>query len=256
MGDFTFYFGAASGGSRKALRRLQEPNVMISYATQNNQPWDGIDNLFIDSGGYSLMLDEGEHPPVEEYLGYVRDVEPAYYALQDYPCEPDILEEYGRTVEDHIDRTVDRHIECLDHGGSGEPVPVLQGWELDDYMDCIDAFRDHGLLPAGRVGIGSVCRRHAEMDIRDIIVAVSEEIDAGLHGFGVKTSVLNIPGVASVLESADSLAYDMAARYNHGTGRWEANAIEYLRMKMKIEAAIEFDDDQQTLMEATADVQG
>lgn len=237
--DFTFYFGAASGSSRKALRMLEEPNVMISYATKNNRPWPGIESLFIDSGGYSLMLQTGEHDPVDEYIEYVREVEPEYYALQDYPCEPEILQEYDRTVEDHIVATTNRAIKNLDRDAPGTPVPVLQGWKLEDYVACIDDFRKYGILPAEKVGIGSVCRRHAQKDIAEIIRYVDSEVDANLHAFGVKTSVLKLEGIRSALSSADSLAYDYAAQYNQPTDTWRSRALEYLKMKMKLEEETE-----------------
>lgn len=59
--ELTVFFGAAGGSAQKALRMLGESNVMLSYQTKNNRPWDGIETLFIDSGGYSLMLAEGTH---------------------------------------------------------------------------------------------------------------------------------------------------------------------------------------------------
>ena len=51
----TFYYGAASGSSRIALQKMEEENVMISYGTKNNSVWGGIENLFIDSGGYRFI---------------------------------------------------------------------------------------------------------------------------------------------------------------------------------------------------------
>ena len=69
IGDFTFYFGASSGSSRKALQQLQEPHLMLNYATQNNQPWD-VEELFTDSGGYSFMKGKGEYKTTNaEYNG-------------------------------------------------------------------------------------------------------------------------------------------------------------------------------------------
>lgn len=96
--NFTFYYGAASGSARKALRRLDEKNVMINYATANNTRWDGIENLFVDSGGYSFMKGKGEYETSEAaYLDYVTKVSPEVFALRDYPCEPDILEKFDRS---------------------------------------------------------------------------------------------------------------------------------------------------------------
>lgn len=240
--DFTFFFGAASGSARKALQRLEEPNVMLSYATENNQPWD-CETLFIDSGGYSLMIQTGEHDPADDYLDYIESVEPEYFALQDFPCEPDVLEKYGRSVMDHREFSVEAQAQCLawaeDRGIESEPVAVLQGWELDDYLHCIDRFEQEGVL-TDYVGIGSVCRRHAEDDIKDIVQAIHARIpNRRLHAFGVKKSVLEIPGVVDALASADSLAYDWSYAKDIPGPRWHQVAHNYLEFKKSIVEAVE-----------------
>jgi len=247
MAELDMFFGAASGAERKALRRLQEPNVMISYATQENTPWDGIDSLFVDSGGYTLMLKEGQHPPVNEYKAYIRKHEPDYWAYQDYPCEPDILETYGRSVEDHIKRTVKRGKVFADADLPGTGVPVVQGWGVSDYLTCIGRMRDVGILPAERVGIGSVCGRDSPAEIAEIIRRVGSELDCDIHGFGVKSTALSYPSVRKVLSSADSLAYDIAARHKHKRQTWREVGLEYLRMKIQIDERTAEDDQQQRL---------
>jgi len=214
------YYGAASGAQRKALKRLREPNVMISYATQENEPWDGIKRLFVDSGGYTLMLQRGEHATVSDYLSYIREHEPEWWAYQDYPCEPDILEKYGRTVEDHIDKTVDRARVFADANAPGVGVPVLQGWTVSDYMESVDRFRDHGILPAERVGIGSVCGRENTQKVVEILRRVGAEVDAELHGFGIKTTALQYPAAREALTTADSLAYTVTARHKYDRDTW------------------------------------
>lgn len=246
--DFTFYFGAACGSSRKALRQLEEPNVMLNYATKNNQPWDGIQRLFIDSGGYSFMVGKGEYETSDRrYLKHIRDYCPEIFALRDYPCEPDVLDEHGRTVEDHQQRTLARHINLLDLIDDtpvpGQPVAVLQGWTIDDYVECVDLFRDHGVL-TDYVGIGSVCRRHQEAEIRRVILAVADALPNGtdLHAFGVKADVLDYPDVRAVLTSADSMAFQYSAQWTALKRKGEGNrtfrdtALEYLKMKQNIDS--------------------
>jgi len=187
--QFRFYFGAASGSSRKALRQLEEPNVMLNYATKMNEPWDGIERLFIDSGGYSFVKGKGEYDTDDAtYLDFIGAHAPELFALRDYPCEPDVLAEHGRRVEDHQQRTLRRHRSLLDlledRDLPGTPLAVLQGWSIDDYLRCIDLFRDHGVL-TDYVGIGSVCRRNQEAEIRRIIVAVRDALPprVRLHAF-------------------------------------------------------------------------
>lgn len=238
MSNLLFFYGAASGGSRKALQMLKEPNVMLSYATQNNTPWYGIDRLFVDCGAYSMLKSGGEHGPIEDYIDYVRRWEPELYALRDYPCEPDLLDDLGESVESHQEKTIQAHKEMIDKTGEidGKAVSVVQGWEKSDYLHCIDRFREEG-VPLDYVGVGSVCRRHAKADIREVLRAVRTELpDAHIHAFGVKTSVLSYSDVPDLIDSADSLAYSYASQARHGRGDWKTNAFEYLRMRNSIQS--------------------
>lgn len=240
--DFTFYYGAASGSARKAMQQLEEPNIMLSYATENNEPWD-CENLFIDSGGYSLMLDTGDHPPADEYLDYVESADPEYFALQDFPCEPEVLEEYGRSVMNHREFSLEYSAQVLtyarERGLDSEPVAVLQGWDPEDYRKCIDRYEQEGLL-TDTVGIGSVCRRHADADIRDVVLTVREAIpDRRIHAFGVKRDVLSHPDVLDALDSADSLAYDWSYEREVSGPWWHQVAYNYLRFESQLYEVLE-----------------
>lgn len=240
--EFTFFFGAASGSARKALQQLEEPNVMLSYATENNNPWD-CETLFIDSGGYSLMLDTGEHPPASEYIDYVEATAPEYFALQDFPCEPDVLEKYGRSVFKHREFSVEHSASCLamarDRDLDADPVAVLQGWEPDDYLRCIERYEQEGLL-TDYVGIGSVCRRNAETDIREVVTTIRDVLPKRrLHAFGVKRDVLSYPDVLRALDSADSLAYDWSYEREVSGPWWHQVAFNYLRFKQRLYEVLE-----------------
>jgi len=210
FGGTTMYWGCSGGSMSKALRHMEEPDVLLSYAT-NTTPWDEIKNLFIDSGGFSLMLEKGKHDPVEDYMGFVQQHGADTAALQDYPCEPGILQVYDRTVSDHQHMSVERAAENLayiqDHGIDVEPVAVLQGWDTDDYIRCIDMYRDAGVL-TDRVAVGSVCRRNAESDIRSVLNSVRAELpNRPIHAFGVKKTILKYPDMQDALDSVDSSAW-------------------------------------------------
>jgi len=247
-----FFYGAASGSSRKALQVMGEDNVMLSFATKNNTPWYGIERLFIDSGGYTLLKSGKGHPPMGEYATYLRRWQPDMYALRDYPCEPDLLDDLGETVESHQQKTAEDHVEMLDMLGGldGEPVSVLQGWEIGDYLRCIEMFEDRD-IPLRHVGVGSVCRRNAEHEIHRILKAIRRQLpDAHLHAFGVKTTVLNVTGVPELINSADSLAYSYAVQCRHDSADWRKQTYEYLRMKNANESVeVGVDDPQATLTE-------
>lgn len=238
------YYGAASGQQRAALRRLEPEGVMISHATQNNKPWEGDHRTFVDSGGYHHMMDgAGEYGESdEEYLRYLLKHRPHLYALRDYPCEPDLLESLGRTVGDQQKRTVDHHIQLYDkidgHSLADSAVTVVQGWTCRQYLECLDALRDHG-LPMDRVAIGSVCRRGYDEDIAEVVLAVRDALpdDAHLHAFGVKGSVLRFREVVGALDSVDSAAYDYSVtRFSEATPRegyntWRDSARAYLNWR-------------------------
>jgi hypothetical protein len=251
-----FYFGAAAGSERKALQMIDEPNVMISHATKHNKPWFGIDNLFVDCGGYSLLKSDAEHPPLDEYIRYLQRWQPDRYALRDYPCEPDLLDDLNETVESHQQKTLEDHIEMLERTDSldGISYPVIQGWSIEQYLDCIDLFRDHG-IPLTSLGVGSVCRRNAAGEIQSVLREIRRELpDADLHGFGVKVSMFKMQGVSELLDSADSLAYSYAAWREHDSGNWKNKTLEYLKFKKRIEQLTEgVSDSQQTLTDSWGD---
>ncbi|GGL25888.1 hypothetical protein GCM10009037_06890 [Halarchaeum grantii] len=240
----TFFAGAASGQQRSALRRLDPDAVMISHATANNVPWEGDYELFVDSGGYHHMqAGAGEYAESdEEYLRYLLKHRPDLYALRDYPCEPDLLRSLGRTVEEQQERTLEHHIRLYDkvdgHSLADNAVSVVQGWTREQYLDHLDALRDHGVM-TDYLAIGSVCRRNADEDIADVVLAVRDAIPASvkLHAFGVKGSVLRFREVVDALDSVDSAAYDWAesrvpkTRSDGESFSWRDSARSYLNWR-------------------------
>jgi len=259
MTDFNFYFGAASGSERKALRQLEEPNVMINYATDKNKPFSTIEKLFIDSGGYSFILGKGKYQTTDrEYLKYIEKHQPKLFAFRDYPCEPEVLSEYDRTVEQHQKYTTWRHrrLKALmsEFNINSQPVSVVQGWELDDYVRHVETLKEENLL-TDYVAIGSICRRNQDTRIRKIINEVSSRIgDRKLHAFGVKSNVLRFSEVRNKLDSADSLAYSYGSRYSDsvdgdGSNNFRDEALEYLKFKKQINQNLKSNESckQQTL---------
>lgn len=241
--DLTMFYGAASGQQRAALRRLEPEGVMISHATQNNTPWDDAPT-FVDCGGYHHMVaGAGEYEESDtEYLRYLLKHRPALYALRDYPCEPDLLRDLGRTVADQQQRSLDHHIdlwnEVSGHKLSERAVSVVQGWTKEQYLAHLDDLRDHGVL-TDYVAIGSVCRRGYDADIGEIVLEVRDALPSSckLHAFGVKGSVLRFREVCEALDSVDSAAYDYSEsrvpseRSDGETFTWRDSARAYLNWR-------------------------
>ena len=220
--SFRFFFGASCGSSRKTLRQLEEPNVLLSYATKNNQPWDSIETLMVDSGGYSLLSSgETSYPDdIDDYLDYVEAVDADYFMTRDVPAADPVLENLERGAGEAIARTVELTTDTLEaaraRGIDAQPVAVLQGTTPREYVQCY-----HELIAADavtqRLAIGSV-KGHTTAEVVSIVRRVHEQIrsdDAGieLHGLGVELPALEHEAVRTALSSADSSRYISTARH-------------------------------------------
>lgn len=224
MGGTRFYFGASYGSAQTALRRLEEPHVMLSYATSNNNPWKLFNrfqkaqpSLFIDCGAYSVFDRDGWYQTsVDDYLAYVADAEATLadttdirFAMRDAPCNPETLEITGLDVETHQLLTVEWHRECLEtareKGLSATPVMILQGETPADYVRHLEMHIDAGTYRP-MVGVGSLAYRDVA-EIRAILTAVHEALgdaQAEIHGFGINPRALADAEVRWLLDSADS----------------------------------------------------
>lgn len=258
--SFRFYYGAASGAQRKALRTLmsgfegdsEDLHVMISHATKNNWPWPGIKRLGIDCGGYSFMKSAGDYTvPDEAYLNYVARIQPEFFASRDYPCEQTVLTKRGATVADYQQATTEKALSMLelvdDYQITSDVMAVVQGQDFHEYVSHLDELRDHSVLAAvDRLGIGTLCDHGDAWQIRNIVVTVSNELDSDLplQGFGIKRTALEYPAVVAVLDSADSLAYSMTPMYESITSKfgipndWKAEARAFLSYSSTITETI------------------
>lgn len=171
----------------------------------------------LDSGGFTELEQHGEwctslDEYVEEVTSYAEGIgQLAWAAPQDWMCEPFMLEKTGKTVREHQELTVQNFLDLRAAAPDLPFIPVLQGWELDDYVRCVDLYDQAGIyLPAaGVVGVGSVCRRQHT----DEIGAIMRELASGgimLHGFGVKKEGLAEYG--RYLSSSDSMSWSYNAR--------------------------------------------
>lgn len=171
----------------------------------------------LDSGGFTeLNMYGGWRTTPAEYVAAVRRYRDEIGQLewaspQDWMCEPWVLDQTGLTVADHQRRTVDNYLHLCGLAPDLPFIPVLQGWELDDYLRHIDTYADVGidLTTQTVVGIGSVCRRQGSGQIAHILDVLHQR-GLRMHGFGVKTE--GLASYADLLTSADSLAWSFRAR--------------------------------------------
>jgi len=216
-----FYLSPASGTQLKVVKTLKYPYVLVNFMTRLSKyirRYAHGATLFVDSGGFpSSFIHNGYNRSDAEYLFFVKKVKAKFFALRDYPCEPQLLKKHGVTVRDQIHRTLDHHIKLLElferQDINSQPIPVIQGWEVEDYLYCIDMYEEHGLI-FDYMAVGSTCRRQAVKETQQVILAVRDELpNIKLHAFGVKLSVLNNKAVWDALYSADSSAWDYWARF-------------------------------------------
>lgn len=134
-------------------------------------------------------------------------------APQDWMCEPFMVDKTGLTVDEHLHRTVGNYLDLMAIDPTLPWAPVVQGFSLTDYENCISLYETAGVVLADLpvVGIGSVCRRQKTEEIEQVIRLVSERVPR-LHGFGVKFGGFRRYG--ALLASADSLAWSYNARRN------------------------------------------
>jgi hypothetical protein len=137
-------------------------------------------------------------------------------AIQDWMCEPEILQQTGLTVEEHQRRTITSYLRLHELQPTLPWVPVLQGYRPAEYMNHLRMYEDAGVDLRGleRVGVGSICRRQSA-DVEEAAAIIRELKGEGLrlHLFGFKSTGLERCAVyLGDGDSADSLAWSKVAR--------------------------------------------
>lgn len=171
----------------------------------------------LDSGGFTELSTYGEwRTSPEEYVAaienYTRQIgEPDWVAPQDSMCEPMILAKTGLRVEDHQISTIENFLKLRALNPPAHVIPVLQGWELIDYLRHVRMYLEAGvaLHDEELVGVGTVCRRQGTKEARKIFKALYA-MKIKTHGFGIKVTGLREYG--HLLASADSMSWSYAAR--------------------------------------------
>jgi hypothetical protein len=189
-----------------------------------------VGDWILDSQAFRTIELYGGYPhPVEEYAAQIKRWKANGNLLaavsQDYMCEPAMLAKTGLTIADHQRLTIERYDALLRCETGCYIMPVLQGYAPDDYVSHI---RQYGkrLKYGAWVGVGSVCKRNSSPClILDVLIAIkTERPDLGLHGFGLKTTALAHGTIRALLETADSMAWSLAARMNGGNANDWRNA--------------------------------
>ena len=174
----------------------------------------------LDSGAFTEIALHGRYTTTpQEYATAVRRYRDEigmldWAAPQDHMCEPWVLakSELCSTVPEAQRWTTENYLTLRSLAADLPIIPVLQGWERDDYLRHVEMYAAVGVdvaeLPI--VGVGSVCRRQSTDEIGEVFTALR---GIRCHGFGVKT--LGFGKYGRLLASADSMAWSLRGRNIH-----------------------------------------
>lgn len=204
--------------------------------SKNRRSYFKVKDWIMDSGAFSEIANHGRFRyPVSEYADWINKFASCgnlvMAVAQDYMCEPVMLQKTGLTVVEHQQLTIERY-DALRLLTSVYIMPVLQGYQPYEYVEHLKMYGDR-LKQGMKVGVGSICKRngnpHAIVAVLEAIKA--ERPDLQLHGFGLKKTALENAYILSMLDSADSMAWSMAARRQ---GRNANSGIEAHRFEIMI----------------------
>lgn len=194
--------------------------------------------VLVDSGSFTIHDSGKSFDPEPVYVDRIRRYQEQVgnivgVATYGRMCEPYILAKTGSTVRRNQHLTVESFLSLSQLAPDIPWLPEIQGWEEQDYHDCIDLYAKNGVdlssLPV--VGVGTICRRQGTREAQKIIAGVAER-GIRVHGFGVKTDGLKANH--QNFHQADSFAWSYGARKRtrecpHGIVAWERNCPEFLK---------------------------
>lgn len=181
----------------------------------------------LDSGAFTELQRHGRWTVgPREYAEQVRRIRDGvggmeWAAIQDWMCEPIVISG-GRvggnvfrgtrlSVPQHQALTVRSLLDLMSIAPDIPWAPVVQGWEVDDYLRHAEDYARAGvdLRTFPVVGVGSICRRQATDEAVQIIGNLWAR-GLRLHAFGLKLG--GLPRCRRFLVSADSMAWSYEAR--------------------------------------------
>lgn len=191
--------------------------VSVRWLSTTKRLRPAIVDWALDSGGFTELRMHGRWTitarayaesvvRLREHVGRLQWASP-----QDWMCEDDCLAKTGLSVARHQELTIESVLELRSIDPATLWIPVLQGKTAGDYIEHAAAYERAGfdLRDEPVVGLGSVCRRQNDDEIVAVVRSIAE-LGIRMHGFGVKRS--GVRRLASLLESADSMAWSYRAR--------------------------------------------
>lgn len=203
------------------LRRIVE-TLPVAQA-----PW------VLDSRGFRELADHGTWTiTAEEYAAdvrrYVAEVgQLEWVAPQDWPAAAAMLARTGLTEVEHQRRTCASVVQLRAMlGDLVDVIPVVTGTDAAGYLRHIDMYAEYGIdlrAERGVIGVGALVGR-APSEAADIVRMLYAAGLRRMHGFGVKTAVLD--EVGPLLDSIDSADWSGAVRRAARRGGGDVNAAQ------------------------------
>jgi len=193
-------------------------NLMLSYLyLRKKKKWaiPEVSSTYLDSGAYSQINNKGDYPfTMEEYVDFCNDHHFDFYSTLDYPCDERFIADLS--ITERIEMTVNNTAHLIDE--IENLVPVIQGKTLQDYLGCIDAYDERGLIK-DYMGIGSICIRKKTSEIVPLVMAIKKALppNTNIHCYG-----LEIPSIKKLyphIKSSDS--------HSWGTGFQLGGRVSY-----------------------------
>lgn len=189
--------------------------------------------IFIDSGVLGLAkagIIEADWGAYQRRVAQAaHDFKADYVSHLDLLCNDDVLATFNLDKPDVMRITVENAKLFTEVDVPGEKVYVIQGWEPDDYLWCLDQYKQAGIHEQSNYfGVGSLVGRDAK-ETYWILKAIRNEIpEHNIHAFGLA----NLGLVAKLREDGlvNSTDNAMAVRLaclnkKYITPRWSANKI-------------------------------
>lgn len=167
--------------------------------------------LLVDSGGFQVSDQWDLTYPYQpsELFDWAESIGADYVALPDYACEPEL---HQSSVRKRVCLTVQKHVKAKEAYEDGDysftPLPVLQGYEPFHYRQCIQKFREAGLIE-DYMAVGTVCKREDLATIGEVLDTIEAELpDVHLHMFGMTLKAWKDTGLWGRFRSGDTAAWN------------------------------------------------
>jgi hypothetical protein len=197
------------------IEKLRIPYMMSVRRLMNRKSTVWGEDWLMDSGGFTELSLRGKYEISEdEYIETIQRFRPTIAFCQDWMCEAPIIAKTGLDIKTHQHLSLVSYLSMKER--TPRVAPVLQGYELEDYVIHAEVYEKAKVKMNQVFGIGSICRRSTTDTPVKIILALKKRWpNIKLHAFGLKTTAFKDADVVRNLWSADSLAWSFWGRKNN-----------------------------------------